>query len=391
MFATLVLVVAASLLGPLLAAGRRPIVPVVVGEIAAGLLLGRSGLNLIDPAVAPLPSLSSIGFILLMFSAGSHIDFSSPAFRAGARSGLAALALAGIAAVPAALVLVALAGAGAPPWIAVLLAGSSAAVAFPIAAEERIDPASIASLIAWIALADSVTVILLPLAIGAGSSPLVAILADAAIIALGAAGLAGGGRLLAWRPGRALAGMSRTRGWALQLRVALLLVFAFGAIAEAGGGSQLVAGFMAGLVLGGLGRPSRLATQLSGLADGFLVPAFFVLLGARLDLRALAGDPGALAFMVLDALLVVGVHLVGALALPKRKLPTGLAASAQLGLPAAAATLGLQAGVLTPALAAALVGAALLTLIPATLGSLRLAADSPAGRRPPGGTSDAAA
>ena len=72
----------------------------------------------------------------------------------------------------------------------------------------------------------------------------------------------------------------------------------FGAIAETWGGSQLVAGFVAGIVLARMREPSRLATQLSGLADGFLVPAFFVLLGARLDLRALAGDPGALAFMV---------------------------------------------------------------------------------------------
>jgi hypothetical protein len=77
------------------------------------------------------------------------------------------------------------------------------------------------------------------------------------------------------------------------------------------------------------------------------------------------------------------VHQVGGLALRDRRVPTALAASAQLGLPSAAATLGLQAGVLTPALAAALVGAALLTLIPAVIGSLRLTEDS-AGARPSG-------
>ena len=58
------------------------------------------------------------------------------------------------------------------------------------------------------------------------------------------------------------------------------------------------------------------------------------------------------------------------------RVPVALAASAQLGLPAAAASLGLQAGVLTPALAAALVGAALLSLIPATIGSFRLSLDA---------------
>jgi Kef-type K+ transport system membrane component KefB len=376
MFATLALVVTASLAGPFLAAGRRPLVPVVVGEIGAGLILGKSGFGWIDPNVVPLPSLSAIGFILLMFAAGSHIDFGSPAFQAGLRRGLAALALVVLAAIPGAFLLVAISGVGAPAWIAVLLAGSSAAVAFPIIAEDRLDRASIAALIAWIALADSITVILLPLAIGSSGSPLAAILADGLIVGLGIVVLLGGSRLRSFGPARQMRLWSLTRGWALQLRGALLLVFVFGAIAETWGGSQLVAGFVAGMVLARLREPTRLATQLSGLADGFLVPAFFVLLGARLDLRALAGDPGALAFMVLDAAIVVVVHQVGGLALRDRRVPTALAASAQLGLPAAAATLGLQAGVLTPALAAALVGAALLTLIPATIGSFRLAEDA---------------
>ncbi len=375
MFATLALVVAAGLLGPLLAAGRRPIVPVVVGEIAAGLVLGQSGFGLIDPAVVPLPSLSAIGFVLLMFVAGTHIDFGSPAFRAGARRGTAALALVVLVSIPAALGLVALTGQGAAGWIAVLLAGSSAAVAFPIFAEQALDPESIAALIAWIALADSITVILLPLAIGSGGSTGQAIAADAAIIALGGLLLYGGSRLRSWRPARWMRAWSRSRGWALQLRVALILVFVFGTIAEAWGGSQLVAGFVAGIVLSRLRHPTRLATQLGGLADGFMVPVFFVILGAKLDLHALLGDPGAIAFMILDALIVVAVHQVGGLAMRDRRVPTALAASAQLGLPAAAATLGLQSGVLPPSLAAALVGAALLTLIPATIGSLRLAAD----------------
>lgn len=373
----LALVVAAGLIGPLLAAGRRPIVPVVVGEIGAGLVLGRSGFNLLDPNVVPLPSISAIGFILLMFAAGTYIDFESPEFRAGLRRGVVALGLVGLASIPGAFLLTAISGAGSPAWIAVLLAGSSAAVAFPIIVDEGADRAAIAPLLAWIALADSVTVILLPLAIGGGGSPLMALVADAAIVGVGSLILFAGSSLRSMPTAELLRDRSRTRGWALQLRGALALVFVLGAIAETWGGSQLVAGFMAGIVLGRLHQPTRLVTQLSGLAAGFLVPAFFVLLGARLDLRALIGDPGALTFMVVDALIVVGVHLVGGLALRERRVPTALAASAQLGLPAAAASLGLQAGVLSPALAAALVGAALLTLIPATIGSLTLAAAAP--------------
>ena len=41
----LALIVLAGLAGPLLGAGRRGFVPVVIGEILAGVLVGRSGLE----------------------------------------------------------------------------------------------------------------------------------------------------------------------------------------------------------------------------------------------------------------------------------------------------------------------------------------------------------
>ena len=62
-------------------------------------------------------------------------------------------------------------------------------------------------------------------------------------------------------------------------------------------------------------------------------------------------------------------HLIAArVVTPRRYLATGLAASAQLGLPAAAAALGLAEQLLSPADAAAIVAAGCLTLIPATIG-----------------------
>ena len=54
------------------------------------------------------------------------------------------------------------------------------------------------------------------------------------------------------------------------------------AIAERTGASLLVAGFLAGMVIVRLREPDRLSLQLTGLANGFFVPLFFVVLGARL-------------------------------------------------------------------------------------------------------------
>jgi Kef-type K+ transport system membrane component KefB len=48
-FGVLALTVLAGLMGPLLGAGRAAFVPVVVGEILAGVLLGRTGLDAVDP------------------------------------------------------------------------------------------------------------------------------------------------------------------------------------------------------------------------------------------------------------------------------------------------------------------------------------------------------
>ena len=48
----LALIVAVGLVGPLFAASRRAFVPVVVGEILAGVLLGRSGLDVVHLRLA---------------------------------------------------------------------------------------------------------------------------------------------------------------------------------------------------------------------------------------------------------------------------------------------------------------------------------------------------
>lgn len=138
-----------------------------------------------------------------------------------------------------------------------------------------------------------------------------------------------------------------------------------------------MAGFVAGIVLRRFREPDRLAVQLTGVANGFFVPAFFVLLGAGLDLRSLASDPAALALTIAMAAGSILVHVVGAIAgVRLGRLATGLLASAQLGLPAAAAALRLEAHRLSPAIAAALVAGGCLTLIPALVGAALLARGS---------------
>jgi Kef-type K+ transport system membrane component KefB len=377
-FTSLVLLVLAGLLGPLLAAGRRFRVPVLVGELVGGVILGRTGLHLIDPGAQPFPVFASLGFAMLMFESGAEIDLNSKMVRDTAvRAGLAFLTTI-VVAIPAGLLIGAWTGSTHAALFSVLLAGSSAAVALPAIREEGLAGPTVAFVIAWIALADAVTALLMPLTLTSFGKIPVALLGDAAIIAAAALVIALGRRLLGSSRAQEAKRLSQQRHWALRLRLSVLMLLTLGAIAEHTGASLLVAGFAAGIVLRQFGAPHRLSLELTGLATGFFVPAFFVLLGATLDLKGLVSSPSAIALAVGMAVAATVVHLVASIAVGKQqRLPAGLLASAQLGLPAAAAALGLATGVLRPPIAAAIVAGGLLTLIPAIAGAILLGGGGP--------------
>jgi Kef-type K+ transport system membrane component KefB len=375
MFDSLLIIIVAGLVGPLLAAGTRPLIPAVVGELIAGICIGRSGLGWVDPTTPANALLYGLGFAMLMLVAGSHVDLSAPGLRAGARSGVIAVGLVAVLSVPVGLAIGAVLEPSAPALLfPVLLAGSSAAVAFPILEERGLMGPGVALLLVWIPLADALTVLLMPLTlIGAAKIP-AALGGDALIVACTVGALWLGERIRHSPNALTLRDRSQSRGWALQLRVTLLILVVLSIIAAKTGGSTLIAGFGAGLILAGLREPTRLEVQLSGIAEGFFVPAFFVLIGAEIDLSSLAGDPSAIALAVVMALCGLTIHLVASrVVAPSPWNGFGLAAAAQLGLPAAAASLGLTTGTLSPSVAAAIVLAGCLTVLPAAIGTRRLA------------------
>jgi Kef-type K+ transport system membrane component KefB len=367
----LALVVLAGLLGPLLASGRRFRVPVLTGELIGGIILGRTGLNLIDPTTAPFPVFFSLGFAMLMLESGTEIDLRSGIVRETAvRAGLAFFATL-LVAVPAGLLIGAwVVGSTHASLFIVLLAGSSAAVALPTIREQGLTGPAVALVIAWIAIADAVTAVLMPLALTSAGQIPAALLGDALIIVAAALTIALGRRLFGSGLAQEAKRLSKQRHWALRLRLSVLMLLFLGAIAEHTGASLLVAGFAAGIVLRQFGEPQRLALELTGLATGFFVPAFFVLLGATLDLKGLVSSPSAIALALAMGAAATVAHTLAAVVVARRqRLASGLLASAQLGLPAAAAALGLATGALRPPIAAALVAGGLLTLIPAITGA----------------------
>lgn len=61
-FGTLALITAAGLLGPLLAVRKEWRVPIVLGELVAGVALGHTGMQILDPSEPTFGFLADIGF-----------------------------------------------------------------------------------------------------------------------------------------------------------------------------------------------------------------------------------------------------------------------------------------------------------------------------------------
>lgn len=374
----LAVIVAAGLLGPVLGTWRRFPVPVVVGEIAAGMLIGPLVLDLVHPDEPLVTVLHDAGFALLMFTVGLHLRLHDPAMRRAAPRASIALAVTALLAIPLGLAISSLSALDHPGAVAVVLATSSAALAMPVLTDAAGGelPASFAPLAAWIVLADIATIVLLPLVTSTGSVVRVMV-ASLAVTAIAWA-LVNVLRLTRqWPVWTRLATVSREKGWGIEMRLALLIVFALAWVGPKLGTSMLVAGFAAGVAVSAFGVSTRLTTQLVGIGEGFLIPAFFVVLGTTLQPSGLATVDG----LVLFGGLVIGsvlVHQIGG-AVAGFRPAFGFVASAQLGVPLALVTLGRSQGWLDGRQAAAFVTAALVSIGLTAWGAHRLGRPRPHG------------
>lgn len=358
-FHTLALLVIIGMVGPLLTAVPRLAIPVIIGELAAGMAVGRTGFDVVDTTDPTFKLLADIGFALVMFVVGTHVPVRDSTLRAGVgKAALRAVAVGAVAAVLG----VAMAyvfGTGHALLYAVLMASSSAAVALPIIDALKLDGPPVLSVKAQIAIADAACIVLLPLAI----APDRALRAALGALAIGVCTVAiffvlrhferNGTR-------KKVREYSKRHELALELRLSLILLFALSALALRTHVSVMLAGFALGLVVNGIGEPKRLARQLLGITEGFFGPLFFVWLGASLQVRELGAHPE---FIALGVALGIGAVIAhGAGRLLGQPLPLAAMAAAQLGVPVAAATLGTEEGLLSPGEPAALILGALVTI-----------------------------
>jgi Kef-type K+ transport system membrane component KefB len=369
-FGILLAIVLAGLGGPLLGLSERRFVPVVIGEIAAGVIVGRTGLEIVDPGEPTIAFLGEVGFAMLMLTVGMHLPLRDPRLASSLRGGAVLAAIVGVLAVPAGFAAAAIAGTSHAAVYAVVLASGSAAVLLPALQETKAEGPDVLAVMAQVTIADVVTILSVPIVLQPQRTAHAVI--GAALVAVAVVALYGVARLLAGhRWVDRVRRMSKQRHWALDLRLSLLVLFLLAWIAQKSGTSVLVAGFGAGVTVALIGGPKRLSTQMRGVADGFFIPLYFVILGAQLDLHGLVSDPAMLALTGALAALNVAIHLA-AVAIVRRPLSAGLTATAQLGVPAAVASVGLSEGVLASTVATAIVAAAVVSLGVCTVGVERL-------------------
>lgn len=364
------LVAVVGLTGPILASAPSLRIPVVIGELIGGMVIGKTGFDVVDTHDPTFTLLANIGFALVMFVVGTHVPLRDKALRGAIPRGALRAALVGVVATVMAVILARTFHTGHAGVYAVLMASSSAALALPILQSLKLENRHSLDVTAQIAIADATCIILLPLVIHP---------ARATSSAIGTGVIAGSALVLfvalraVERRGlrRRLHRISEKYRFALELRISLIALFLLGALAMASHVSIMLAGFALGLVVSAVGEPRRLARQLFGITEGLFAPLFFVWLGASLQVRELVDRPGFVLLGVCLGLGAVLAHLVGGL----MGQPLALASltAAQLGVPVAAAALGAEEQLLAPAEPSALLLGALLTIAVTSIASVAAA------------------
>lgn len=365
-FSTLILIGIVALFGPLLALPTRWRIPVVIGELIGGIVIGASGFGLVKASDPTFSFLANLGFGLTMFVAGSNVPLRDERLRPSLLVGLARAVGVGVVAAALAVGVATVFHTGHAAVYGLVMASSSAVLVLPAVNDLGLGGPKVLPMIAQVAIADTVSIVALPLVIDPARTATAAI--GAALIAVAAVllylvlrWLRVSGRLHRFHK------FSERRHFALELRISLILLLCLAAIATQSHISIMLAGFALGLVLAGVDAPRRLANQLFALTDGFLGPLFFVWLGASLSLGALLSHPE---FILLGVALGVGA-IIAHLAMRIFRQPAALAAisASQLGVPIAAATIGQQTRILNSGESAALLLGALITIVGLAIGA----------------------
>ncbi|WP_064092274.1 monovalent cation:proton antiporter family protein [Rossellomorea aquimaris] len=298
---SLVIVILVAFLTPiLLHRFKLNFIPVVIAEIIMGLVIGNSGFNLVHQDMW-LETLSTLGFIFLMFLSGLEIDFT--AFSKGKkkkeilpngkeepnRLKLAIIIFIGIFFVSLGLsYLFVLFGLIDNAFLMTLIISTiSLGVVVPTLKEAHIMKSAIGQIILLVAvIADLATMILLAVFVslygeGHGNMWLLLILFGVGVLLY----------FLAKRMKNNNFIKSLSTGTVqIGTRAVFTLIILLVAVSETVGAENILGAFLAGVLVSLLAPNQEMVHKLDSFGYGFLIPIFFVMVGVELDLGSLLSD-----------------------------------------------------------------------------------------------------
>ncbi|APH05899.1 monovalent cation:proton antiporter family protein [Bacillus weihaiensis] len=375
---SLVIVILAAFLTPILLHRlKMNFMPVVVAEIIIGLIIGKSGFDVVHQDMW-LETLSMLGFIFLMFLSGLEIDFS--AFAGGKKkeklpSGkdapntfvVSLIIFIGIFALSLLLSYIFV-------WVGfidnaflmtLIISTISLGVVVPTLKDAQIMKSNIGQTILLVAvIADLVTMVLLAVFAsiydgGDNNTWLLLVLFGAGI------GLYFLGK--SFKNRSFIETMSKGT---IQIgtRAVFTLIILLVAISETIGAENILGAFLAGVLVSLLSPNKEMVQKLDSFGYGFLIPIFFVMVGVELDIWALFKDPNILLLIPLLFIALLVSKIVPVLYLKrwydwKTTLASGFLLTSTLSLVIAAATIGERMEIITSEMSGALILVAIITCI----------------------------
>jgi Kef-type K+ transport system membrane component KefB len=384
-FMPLLVVLALAVLTPVVLSRFRRL-PIVVGEILAGIVVGVSGLNWVGDDLI-LVFMGDIGLAFLMFLAGMEIDFEQIFPREKAPKSeneaenipsstllvsLGVYALTFLLAVPGGFLIVGL-GMNADPWLlAFILSATSLGVLLPIMKERNLMNSFFGQFVFITAtLSDFITVLLFTVFIITFDHGFSVEIFSIGLLFIAFIILARTGVRFVRIPvvGRFFDEMSKTTVQ-IKVRAALAILLAFVVLAEYVNAELILGAFLAGMIISLLKGPKDIGLihSLEAFGFGFFIPVFFILVGATLDLKNLFDAPEKL--LILPALLVISlvVKLVPVLLVKryfswKEFASAGLLLNTHLSLEIAVAVIGMRVGLMDAASNVLIIFFAILTVV----------------------------
>ncbi len=393
-FAPLLIVVMLAFLVPLLLSSVRGrlAIPIVVGEIVAGMIVGRSGFGWVVSDNGALDVLKELGFVLLMFLSGMEIDFRSlrgtDPRQARHQSSWSPLSLAVLNFTTTLL----LAGtfawglkwieATTDPWMMGLILSTTAlGVVVPILKEVGLGQTLFGQtvLLATV-IADFVTMFLISILVAVISSGLTAeiLLVFLLFVAFFVAARFGSFLSRIEPLQRVIEELSHATAQ-IKVRAAFSTLLIFVVLAESLGIEIIVGAFLAGAIVSLLRTPEdrELSRQLEAIGFGFFIPIFFIMIGVDFNLPALLSSTGALFSVPLLLVAAITVKVIPAFLFRlnhtwREALAAGILMCPRLSLIIAAAAIGRKLGVIDESVNAGIVLVAIVTVTAAPLAFLRV-------------------